>query len=327
MGEERQWVGIDVSQAKLDIALRPSGRYWQVPNDETGWQSLVGELTQLPIAGVVVESTGGMERGVVQGLQRQEIAVAVINPKRARDFSKACGRWAKTDRIDAEVLAHFGEALQPLPKPLASEEQEALSDLVRRRSQVVEMMNDERRRLHSVRNRSARADIEANLAWLKRRIQALDEEIDALRQADESRQQRYEWLSSVPGVGRVVATTLLAALPELGQLTTKQLASLVGVAPFNVDSGKLRGKRHIVGGRALVRSALYMAALVAVQHNPVIIRFYQRLLSAGKPKKVALIACAHKLLGILNALVTHGQSWRAPEETTPAQSAIAATSG
>lgn len=163
MGEDRQWVGIDVSQAKLDIALRPSGRYGQVPNDETGWQSLVGELTHLPIAGVVEESTEGMERGVVQGLQGQEIAVAVINPKRARDFSKACGRWAKTDRIDAEVLAHFGEALQPLPKPLASEQQEALSDLVRRRSQVVEMMNDERRRLHSVRNRSARADIEANL--------------------------------------------------------------------------------------------------------------------------------------------------------------------
>ena len=327
MGEERQWVGIDVSQAKLDIALRPSGRGWQVPNHEAGWQQFVGELAGLAIAGVVVESTGGMERGVVQVLQRQEIAVAVINPKRARDFSKACGRLAKTDRIDAEVLAHFGEALQPLPKPLASEEQEALSDLVHRRSQVVEMLNDERRRLHSVRNRSARADIEAHIDWMKRRIKALDEEIDALQQADDVRQQRYEWLSSVPGVGRVIATTLLAVLPELGELSTKKLSSLVGVAPFNFDSGKLRGKRHIVGGRAFVRSALYMAALVAVQHNPVISQFYQRLLNAGKPKKVALIACAHKLLGILNALVTHGQSWRNPEETTPTQPALAATSG
>lgn len=212
-----------------------------------------------------------MERGVVQVLQRQEIAVAVINPKRGRDFSKACGRLAKTDRIDAEVLAHFGEALQPLPKPLASEEQEALSDLVHRRAQVVERLNDEQRRLHRVRNRSARADIEAHIDWMKQRIKALDAEIDSLRQADEARQQRYEWLSSVPGVGRVIATTLLAVWPELGQLSTQKLASLVGVAPFNFDSGKLRGKRHIVGGRALVRSALYMAALVAVQHNPVII--------------------------------------------------------
>jgi transposase len=313
---EPQWVGIDVSQAKLDIALRPAGSTWQVSNTDSGRQELLTRLSAIVISLVVVESTGGMERGVVQVLQQQGIAVAVINPKRARDFSKASGRLAKTDRIDAEMLAHFGEALQPLPKPLATEAQEALSDLVHRRQQVVEMLNDERRRRHSVRNRSAQVDIDSHIEWLKQRLKALDAEIDQLRQADADWQQRYEWLTSVPGVGRVVATTLLALLPELGQLSSKRLASLVGVAPFNFDSGKLKGKRHIVGGRALVRSALYMAALVAVQHNPVIMAFYERLLARGKAKKVALIACAHKLLVILNALVTHQQVWQSPLNNT-----------
>lgn len=307
-----QWVGIDVSQAKLDIALRPAGVTWQVTNTESGWQELLGQLSTVVVSLVVVEATGGKERGVVQVLQQQDMAVAVINPKRARDFSKASGRLAKTDRIDAEMLAHFGEALQPLPKPLASEEQDALSDLVHRRQQVVEMLNDERRRRHSARNRTAQSDIDRHIEWLKQRLEALDTEIDQLRQADADWQQRYEWLTSVPGVGRVVATTVLALLPELGQLSSKRLASLVGVAPFNFDSGKLKGKRHIVGGRALVRSALYMAALVAVQHNPVIAAFYNRLLARGKAKKVALVACAHKLLGILNALVTQQQVWQNP---------------
>ena len=283
-----------------------------------GWQELLNQLSTAVIALVVVESTGGLERGVVNVLQQQDIAVAVINPKRARDFSKASGRLAKTDRIDAEMLAHFGAALQPLPKPFASEAQSALSDLIHRRQQVVEMLNDERRRRHSARNRTAQADIDTHIEWLRQRLKALDTEIDQLRQTDSDWQQRYEWLTSVPGVGRVVATTLLALLPELGQRSSKQLASLVGVAPFNFDSGKLRGRRHIVGGRALVRSALYMAALVAVQHNPVIAAFYGRLLERGKAKKVALIACAHKLLGILNAIVTRQQVWQHPLTTTPA---------
>lgn len=324
---ERQWVGIDVSQAWLDIALRPSGTYWRIANQQEGWTQLLGQLQSLSIALVVLESTGGMERGIVQVLQRQGISVAVINPKRARDFAKASGRLAKTDRIDAEVLAHFAQAMQPLPKPLAAESQNALSDLVNRRHQVVEMLNSEQRRLHSVRNRSAKADIEAHIEWLKTRVKGLDAEIDQLRQDSEQRQQQYEWLTSVPGVGRVVATTLLAALPELGQLSSKQLSSLVGLAPLNCDSGKMRGKRHIVGGRALVRSALYMAALVAVQHNPVISAFYQRLLQAGKAKKVALIACAHKLLGILNALVKQQVYWKNPTHFELAPLAPAAISG
>jgi len=267
-----------------------------------------------------------MERGIVQVLQRQGMPVAVINPKRARDFAKASGRLAKTDRIDAAGLAHFDQAMSPLPKPLASEEQEALSDLVNRRQQVVKILTSEQRRLHSVRNRSAQADIATHIEWLKGRIQGLDAEIDQLRKENQTWQQQYEWLTSVPGVGRVVATTLLATLPELGQLPSKKLASLVGLAPLNCDSGKMRGKRHIVGGRALVRSMLYMAALVAVQHNPVISTFYQRLLQAGKAKKVALIACAHKLLGILNALLKRQQAWSDPTLAESAPLAPAGTS-
>jgi transposase len=325
---ERQWVGIDVSQAWLDIALRPAGTHWRCPNQEPGWLELVAQLKRQGGAlGIVLESTGGMERGVVQALQQAGLEVAVLNPKRARDFARACGRLAKTDRIDAEVLAHFAQAVQPLPKPLASEAQGALSDLVSRRQQVVEMLNSEQRRLYSVRNRTAKADIETHIEWLKQRIKELDREIDQLRKENAQWQQQYEWLTSVPGVGRVVATTLIAALPELGQISSKQLAHLVGVAPLNRDSGKMRGKRHIVGGRAQVRSVLYMSALVAMQHNPVISSFYQRLLSAGKAKKVALIACAHKLLGILNAILKQQVFWRNPMDAQPISLASVGTSG
>ncbi|MFM7428187.1 MAG: IS110 family transposase [Elainella sp.] len=323
---EPQWVGIDVSQAWLDVVLRPAGHYWRLSNQESGFAELVAHLQGFEVKGIVLESTGGMERGIVEMLQRQGLTVAVINPKRARDFAKASGRLAKTDRIDAAVLAHFAEAMRPLPKPLPSEQQAALSDLVNRRAQLVEMLNSEQRRLHSVRNRSAKADIETHIEWLQQRVKGLDGEIDQLRKDNQQWQQQYEWLTSVPGVGRVVATTLLAALPELGVLTSKQLASLVGIAPLNRDSGKMRGKRQIVGGRALVRSVLYMAALVAVQHNPVICAFYQRLLQAGKAKKVALIACAHKLLGILNALVKHQVSWSVPTTVEPAPLALAHSS-
>lgn len=309
---ENQWVGIDVSQDWLDIALRPEGIQWRVRNKESGWSELLTNLETRPIALIVMESTGGMERGIEQTLQQQKLPVAVINPKRGRDFAKASGRLAKTDRIDAEVLAHFAEAIQPQPKPLSSVGQQDLSDLMRRRQQVVEMLNSERRRLHSVRNHRAQADIELHIDWLKQRLKKLDGDIDQLRQQKQEWQESYERLITVPGVGRVVATTLLAYLPELGQWPSKKLSSLVGVAPFNHDSGKSKGKRRIVGGRALIRAALYMAALVATRHNPVLSEFYQRLLAVGKAKKVALIACARKLLGILNALVKQQTIWKNP---------------
>lgn len=317
---ESQWVGIDVSQAKLDMALRPSNVTGQVSNQESGWIELVKQFKVQKIELIVIESTGGMERGVVQKLQKEGFNVAVINPKRARDFAKASGRLAKTDRIDAEVLAHFGQALQPVPKCLASESEEALSDLVNRRGQLVEMLNSEQKRLHSVRNSSAKADIQTHIEWLKQRMKGMDEQIDQLRQESEEWNQQYKLLTSVPGVGRVTAVTLLSMLPELGELSLKKLSSLVGIAPMNCDSGKMRGKRRIIGGRAMVRSALYMSALVAVQHNPVIRDFYQRLLRVGKAKKVALIACAHKLLGFLHAIVKNQTPWLNPGDiavTTP----------
>lgn len=324
---ELQWIGIDVSQATLDIASRPGGEHWQVDNTESGWQSLVKQLQAFPVALVVVESTGGLERSVVQVLHNHEFAVALLNPKRVRDFAKATGRLAKTDRIDAQVLAHFAQALQPNPTPMVSQDEQALSDLVKRRQQLVEMLNGEKRRLHTVRTRTGRADIETHIEWLKGRLKTIDQEIDELRQHDEDWQQRYEVLTSVPGVGRVVATTLLAALPELGQLGSKQLAGLVGVAPLNRDSGQFRGKRQIVGGRAGVRSALYMAALVAVHHNPVLADFYQRLLKAGKVKKVALIACVHKLLTILNAMVKRQTCWSPPQRQDSTPTPLAGTMG
>ena len=311
---ESQWVGIDVSQAKLDIALRPSNVTGQVSNQESGWTELVKQFKVQKIELIVIESTGGMERGVVQKLQKEGFNVAVINPKRARDFAKASGRLAKTDRIDAEALAHFGQALQPAPKPLVSESEEALSDLVNRRGQLVEMLNSEQKRLHSVRNSSAKADIQTHIEWLKQRMKGMDEQIDQLRQESEEWNQQYKLLTSVHGVGRVTAVILLSMLPELGELPLKKLSSLVGIAPMNCDSGKMRGKRRIMGGRAMVRSALYMSALVAVQHNPVIKAFYQKLLQAGKAKKVALIACAHKLLGFLHAIVKSQTPWQNPEK-------------
>ena len=317
---ESQWVGIDVSQAKLDIALRPSNVTGQVSNQESGWTELVKQFKVQKIELIVIESTGGMERGCVQKLQKEGFNVAVINPKRARDFAKASGRLAKTDRIDAEALAHFGQALQPAPKPLVSESEEALSDLVNRRGQLVEMLNSKQKRLHSVRNSSAKADIQTHIEWLKQRMKGMDEQIDQLRQESEEWNQQYKLLTSVPGVGRVTAVTLLSMLPELGELSLKKLSSLVGIAPMNCDSGKMRGKRRIIGGRAMVRSALYMSALVAVQHNPVIRDFYQRLLRVGKAKKVALIACAHKLLGFLHAIVKNQTPWLNPGDiavTTP----------
>jgi transposase len=308
--ENGQWVGIDVSQAWLDIFVRPAGITMRLTNNESGWAQIFTELSAYSVHLVVVESTGGMERGLVQALQQGQLSVAVINPKRARDFAKASGRLAKTDQIDAQVLAHFAEALQPIPKPLSSESQESLSDLVKRRQQLVEMLNGEQRRLKSARTRSAQADIATHIEWLQKRVKSMDEEIEKLRRDSPEWQEQYARLTSVPGVGPVIATTLIATLPELGKIGQKQLASLVGLAPMNSDSGKHRGHRRIMGGRALVRSVLYMGALVAIQHNPVIAAFYQRLLAAGKTKKVALIACAHKLLGILHALVKNQQCWQ-----------------
>ncbi len=304
-----QWVGIDVSKATLDVALRPSQKTIQVPNTPDGVTQLWEQLSEFPIQQVIVEATGGYEQLVALDLHDRGLMVSVINPRQGRDFAKATGKLAKTDRIDAQVLAHFGEALQPGATVFASQSEQDLQALVSRRRQLVEMLSAEKNR-SSIAKQRVLPDVEAHMDWLKDRIKQLDREIKELSQSDLQWRSRLTLLQSVPGIGPVISTTLLAALPELGKVSDKQISALVGVAPLNRESGTYRGKRRIWGGRAAVRAVLYMGALVAVRFNPVLKVFYDRLLSQGKAKKVALTACMHKLLRILNAIVRDQKPWK-----------------
>ena len=307
------FAGIDVSKAVLDLAVRPSGERMQVNNSEEGISQLVGRLTQLQPTLIVLEATGGYQAAVVAALGLAKLSVAVVNPRQVRDFAKAAGRLAKTDALDAEILARFGEVMKPAPRPLLDEETIALEALVARRRQVVGMITAERNRL-AQSHKSLRAGIKSHINFLQRELQDINRDLDAALRKSPLWREQEDLLRSVPGVGRVMSTTLLAELPELGKLNRKQIAALVGVAPLNRDSGTFRGKRSIWGGRASVRAALYMAALVASRHNPTIRSFYQRLCAAGKAKKVALTACMRKLLTMLNAMMQTGSSWRALPE-------------
>lgn len=307
-GDTATFVGIDVSKAWLDVATRPDGATWRAANDEPGIADLVARLVARAPALVVLEATGGLERAATAALALAGLPVVVVNPRQVRDFAKASGRFAKTDALDAAVLAHFADALRPTPRPLPDADAATLAAQVERRRQLVAMLTAERARLQQTPS-AVRPRVAAHVTWLETELAALDHLIDALLQASPLWRARAALLLSVPGVGPVVTRTLLADLPELGQLPTKRLAALVGLAPFARDSGAWRGTRAIWGGRAHVRTALYMAALVAVRHNPVLHAFYERLLAAGKPHKVALTACMHKLLGILNAMVRHGTPW------------------
>ena len=295
----------------MDVYLRPSGEQFQLSNQASGIAELVKRLQTFKVQQVIVESTGGLELDVAQALQDAGIALSTINPRQGRDFAKASGKLAKTDRIDAAVLAHFGEALQPPITVLASDQDRTLQDAVTHRRQLVEMLSAEKNRSSSLRTKM-RQNIERHIEWLEEEIRALDEEIEQLSQAQAEWQSNITLLKSVPGVGSVIATTLIAALPELGRVSDKRISALVGVAPFNRDSGKFRGNRMIWGGRANVRAVLYMGTLAAVRYNPKLKAFYEHLLSQGKAKKVALIACMHKLLRILNAMIRDGKSWQAP---------------
>lgn len=309
-----QWVGIDVSKGTLDVYLRPSGEGFQVLNQESGIAELVNLLQAFAIEQVIMESTGGLELDVAQALQDADIAVSIINPRQGRDFAKASGKLAKTDRIDAAVLAHFGEAIQPPITLLASDQDRALQDAVTRRRQLVEMLSAEKNRRASLRAKM-RENIERHIGWLEEEIKQLDEEIEQLSQTQAEWQSNITLLKSVPGVGPVIATTLVAALPELGRVSDKRISALVGVAPFNRDSGKFRGNRTIWGGRAHVRAVLYMGTLSAVRYNPRLKAFYEHLLEQGKAKKVALVACMHKLLRILNAMMRDRKAWQGTTET------------
>ena len=314
MPKETNYVGIDVSKDRLEVAVRPGGDAWSVPYDQSGINELASGLTALEPAVVLLEATGGLEASLAAGLATSGLPVVVVNPRQVRDFAKATGRWAKTDAVDAQVLAHFAQAVRPPVRPLRDQETRELTSLLTRRDQVMTMVVAEKNRLGQA-TAGVRPRIQSHIAWLEQELGDLDQGLrQALRQSPLWR-ERDDLLRSVPGVGEQLSLTLLAHLPELGTLDRKQIASLVGVAPINRDSGKMRGQRSVWGGRARVRTALYMGALVGSRHNPVIRDLYQRLLAAGKAKKVALTACMRKLLTILNAMVKSGQPWHSPAVT------------
>jgi transposase len=307
------FVGVDVSVARLDVCLLPDGERADFSRDRRGIGRLVGWLASRERLLVVVEATGGLERSLTIALEHAGIAVAVVNPRQVRDFARAIGLLAKTDRLDAYALALYGERLCPAPRPPRAAADHALAALVLRRRQLAQLAEAERNRARRAAEPAVLASIEALLGWLKTALADLEDQIDARLARNPVWQQRAALLASVPGVGRVTVSTLLALLPELGELDRRAVAALVGVAPFARDSGLLKGRRTIWGGRAPVRAVLYMAALVAVRHNPALRAFYDRLVAAGKAKKLALTAAMRKLLVILNAMLRDRQPWRAPQ--------------
>lgn len=316
MSEAEVFVGLDVSGAWIDVARRPDGEARRVANDGPGIEGLVAELRGERAALVVLEATGGVELPLVAALAAGGLPVVVANPRQVRDFARATGQLAKNDRLDAAALARFAAAVRPEPRPLPDAETAELGALVARRRQLVEMLTAERNRLRAAAG-PVRADLQEHIRWLGQRLAGLDRELGRRVRSSPAWREREDLLRSVPGVGPTVAATLLAGLPELGALDRRRIAALVGVAPHCRDSGARRGARAIWGGRAPVRAALYMAALVATRHNPPIRALYGRLRAAGKPPKVALVACMRKLLTILNALVAHRTRWSADAAFTP----------
>lgn len=302
-------VGIDISKAQLDIVVEPGGESLTVPYDGPGLATLITRLRGLSPSRIVVEATGGLERALLRTLVDAALPVIAVNPRQVRDFAKATGQLAKTDALDAAVLARFAVVIQPPERALPDPQTQELAAVLARRRQVLAMQRAEQNRRDRASARVQKR-IDAHLRWLDAELARLDEDLDAMIAQSPVWREREDLLQSVPGIGPVMSRTVLAELPELGLLNRKQVAALVGVAPFNRDSGRLRGHRTIWGGRAPVRTALYMATLVATRWNPVIRQFYQRLRTAGKPPKVALVAAMRKLLTILNAMVHHGTPWR-----------------
>ncbi|MFQ5936141.1 MAG: IS110 family transposase [Acidiferrobacterales bacterium] len=304
------FVGIDISKARLDVAILPGNESFSVPNDDTGITALVKRLKAVRPRLIVLEATGGLEMAVTAALALAQLPVVVVNPRQVRDFAKATGALAKTDRIDAHTLARFGEAVRPEIRPLKDAELTALDALVARRRQLVEMLTAEKNRL-ALAPKAIRKDIQAHITWLKKRLNGVNNDLNNAIRTSPVWREKDRLMQSAPGVGPVLSMSLLAGLPELGRLNRRQIAALVGVAPFNRDSGTLRGKRTTWGGRADVRAVLYMSTVAAVRCNPVIKACYHRLCAAGKARKVALTACMRKLLTILNAMIKNGTPWDA----------------
>ncbi len=306
MSESAAYVGIDVSKAELEVAVGEEA--WTVSNDESGIATLLERLRKRPLKLVVLEATGGHETPAVAALAEAGLPVVVANPRQVRDFGRATGQLAKTDRIDARVLALFAERVRPEVRVLPDEKTQELTALLARRRQLIEMMVAEKNRLKMAPKRVAKG-IRQHIEWLKRQLKAVDSDLEGQIKESPVWRAKEDLLRSVPGIGPVVSRTLIGELPELGQLDRRAIAALAGVAPLNRDSGTLRGKRMVWGGRRSGRVALYMAALTASQRNPVIRAFYTRLRERGKPPKVALTACMRKLLVILNAMVRDGAHW------------------
>ncbi|WP_045233726.1 IS110 family transposase [Deinococcus pimensis] len=306
----KTFIGVDVSKHRLDFAVRPTGEIDAEANNPDGVLRLAQRLAELRPDLVVVEATGGYEQSLVIALAELHLPIVVANPRQVRDFAKATGQLAKNDTLDAMLLAQYAEAVRPCVRGLPDAHLRALRDVVNRRRQVVEMLVAEGNRLRETCDSAVRQDIQAHLEYLKQRCRTLEQELLDRVEADPLWHQRCDVLISVPGVGQVIAVTLLADLPELGQLTGKQITALVGLAPYSYDSGKRQGRRFIWGGRSAVRRALFMAAMSGIRWNPVLRVFYERLVARGKPKMVAIVACMRKLLIVLNAMIRTSSPWR-----------------
>lgn len=311
-------VGIDVCKAQLDVYFLATAATGSFANDETGIAALIMALHKAVPELIVLEATGGLERAVVAQLLAASLPVAVVNPRQVRDFAKACGHLAKTDQIDAQVLARFAAVIGPAQRPLPDEAAQDFADQLARRRQLVEMLTMEKTRLKQSPNKVVRKDINKHIQWLNKRLRATEAGLRQAVEASAAWQARRDLLGEVKGIGEVTILTLIGCLPELGKLDRKAIAALVGVAPLNRDSGSMRGRRCVWGGRAVVRHILYMAALSAVRYNPVLKAFYTRLRERGKVAKVALVACMRKLLTILNAMVRDNARWHDTNPLTTA---------
>lgn len=307
--KSRAVVGIDVSKELLEVAVHESSYHFRCLNKGSAFANLIAELVDLRPKLIVLEATGGLEKPVVNALRGVGLPTAVVNPRQVRDFAKALGQLAKTDRLDAAVLAHFGAAIKPPVTPLKSQDEQELDALRKRREQLVEILADEKNRRASAPSAKWREEIEKHIDWLKDNLAELDAQLKSLLKTSSAWQVKDQILQSTPGIGDVVSSSLIADLPELGQLSRQAISKLVGVAPLHNDSGPKRGTRHIFGGRAHVRRILYMAAFNAIRWNPVIKEFFARLIAHHKPYKVALTACMRKLLAILNMMVRNNTQW------------------